>query len=142
VGVSADTGDRRARRPADELAATYRANLARQPPWVRAIWATPAGRLVLGMAFLAVGGWILVSAVTDAGFFDDDRRAAVAFLAAPGLIVVFGSLVVDAVVDLVRHRNSIPLFHRIGWWIDERGLKLPVVGIYLVVVLAAFLIVR
>jgi hypothetical protein len=55
-------------------------------------------------------------------------------VAAPLLVLMFGLQAVEAIADLVRKRDSVPVFHRLGWWLDRRGIAL--VGLYLVVMVA------
>ena len=47
---------------------------------------------------------------------------------------MFGLQAIGAVSDLVHKRDSVPVFHRLGWWFDRRGL--PLIGLYLVVMVA------
>jgi hypothetical protein len=108
--------------------------MAERPAWVKAVWATPERRLLLSVGFLAVGAWILVSAFSDPDAFFEHRRSTVGFVAAPLLVLMFGLQAVEAIGDLVGKRDSIPVFHRLGWWFDRRGL--PFVGLYLVVMVA------
>ena len=108
--------------------------LDQRPRWVKVIWATPGARLLLSAGFLSVAAWILVSALTDTDEFFDHRRSAGGFIFAPMIVVLFGSQAVQAISDLVHKRNSVPVFHRLGWWLDRRGL--PLVGLYLVVMVA------
>ena len=108
--------------------------MADRPGWVKAVWATPERRLSLSVGFLAVGAWILVSAFSDPHAFFLHRRSTVGFVAAPLLVLMFGLQAVEAIGDLVRKRDSVPVFHRLGWWLDRRGLVL--VGVYLVVMVA------
>ena len=108
--------------------------MAEQPAWVKALWATPERRLVLSVGVLAVGTWMLVSAFSDPDGFFEHRRSTVGFVAAPLLVLMFGLQAVEAGVDLVRKRDSVPVFHRLGRWLGRRGL--PFVGLYLVVMVA------
>jgi hypothetical protein len=108
--------------------------MAERPRWVKAIWATPERRLLLSVGFLAVGAWMLVSALSDPDAFFTHRRSTVGFVAAPLLGLMFGLQAVEAIADLVRRRDSVPVFHRLGWWLDRRGIAL--VGLYLVVMVA------
>jgi hypothetical protein len=108
--------------------------MAERPAWVKAIWATPQRRLLLSVGVLAVGAWMLVSAFSDPDAFFEHRRSTVGFVAAPLLVLMFGLQAVEAIGDLVRKRDSVPVFHRLGWWFDRRGL--PLVGLYLVVMVA------
>ena len=105
--------------------------MAARPAWVKAIWATPERRLLLSVGFLAGGTWILVSAFSDPDAFFEHRRSTVGFVAAPLLVLMFGLQAVEAIGDLARQRDSVPVFHRLGWWFDRRGL--PLIGLYLVV---------
>jgi hypothetical protein len=104
--------------------------MAASPRWVKALWATPERRLLLSVGVLAVAAWMLGSAFSDPDAFFQHRRSMLGFLAAPLLVLMFGAQAVEAVGDLVRKRDSVPVFHRLGWWLDRRGL--PLVGIYLV----------
>jgi hypothetical protein len=75
------------------------------PRWVVWLWSTPARRLAFAGVLLALGGWILVAAVTDpAGFFAESRSAG-GFVAAPALVLLAGLWTADAVRDLVRREN-------------------------------------
>ena len=105
--------------------------MAQRPAWVKAVWATPARRLALSVGFLAVAAWMLVSAFSDPDAFFKHRRSTIGFVAAPLIVFLFGLQAVEAVGDLQRKRDSVPVFHRLGWWLDRRGLSL--VGLYLVV---------
>jgi hypothetical protein len=107
-----------------------------RPAWVKAIWATRARRLLLSVVFLAGGAWILVSAFSDSDGFFGHRRSLAGFVAAPLLVLMFGLQAVEAVGDLGRKRDSVPVFHRLGWWLDRRGLAL--VGLYVVVMVVLF----
>jgi hypothetical protein len=49
-------------------------------------------------------------------------------------MLMFGVQAVEAISDLVRKRDSIPVFNRLGRWLGRRGL--PLVGLYLVVMVA------
>jgi hypothetical protein len=69
---------------------------------------------------LAVSGWILLSALTSSDFLGHPRAKA-GFVAAPALAVLFGAQAVQAIADLALRRNSLPVFHRIGCWLDRRG---------------------
>jgi hypothetical protein len=102
-----------------------------QPAWARAIWATAERRLLLSLGVLAVGAWMLVSAISDPDEFFTRGRMAAGFVAAPLLMFMFGLQAVEAIGDLVHQRNSIPVFHRVGRWLGRRGL--PLIGLYLVV---------
>jgi hypothetical protein len=102
-----------------------------RPAWVNAIWATPGRRLLLSAVFLAGAAWMLVSAFTDPDAFFAHRRSTVGFVAAPLIVLMFGLQAVEAIGDLARKRDSVPVFHRLGWWFDRRGL--PLIGLYLVV---------
>jgi len=108
--------------------------MAQRPAWVKAVWATAERRLVLSVGFLAVGAWILVSAFSDPDAFFQHRRSTVEFVAAPLVVLMFGLQAVEAVGDLRHKRDSVPVFHRLGWWLDRRGL--PLVGLYLAVMVA------
>ena len=108
--------------------------MAARPGWVKAIWATPERRLLLSVGFLAVGAWMLVSAFSDPDAWFDHRRSTAGFVAAPLLVFMFGLQAFEAISDLVRKRDSVPVFHRLGWWFDRQGL--PFVGLYLVVMVA------
>jgi hypothetical protein len=98
---------------------------------VKAAWATAERRLSLSIGFLVLAAWILVSALSDPDAFFDHRASAVGFVAAPLLVLMFGLQAVEAIGDLQRKPDSVPVFHRLGWWLDRRGL--PLVGLYLVV---------
>ena len=108
--------------------------MAEQPGWVKAVWATPERRLLLSVGFLAGAAWMLVSAFSDPDAFFEHRRSTVGFVAAPLLVLMFGLQAVEAIRDLVRNSDSVPVFHRLGWWLDRRGL--PLVGLYIVVMVA------
>jgi hypothetical protein len=108
--------------------------MAERPAWVKAVWASPERRLLLSVGFVAVGAWMLISAFSDPDAFFEHRRSTVGLVAAPLLVLMFGLQAVQAVGDLVRKRDSVPVFHRLGWWFDWRGL--PFVGLYLVVMVA------
>jgi hypothetical protein len=109
--------------------------MAERPAWVKALWATPERRLLLSVGFLAVAAWMLISALSDPDAFFAHRRSAVGFVAAPLIVLMFGVQAVEAIGDLVGKRDStIPVFHRLGWRLDRRGLSL--VGLYLVVMIA------
>jgi len=108
--------------------------MAGRPAWVKAIWATPERRLVLSIGFLAAAAWMLGSAFSDPDAFFTHRRSTVGFVAAPLIVLLFGLQAVEAVADLVRRRDSVPVFHRFGWWLDRRGIAL--VGVYLAVMVA------
>jgi hypothetical protein len=105
-----------------------------QPRWARAIWATPGRRLLLSFVFLAGAAWMLASAFSDTDAFFAHRGSMAGFVAAPLLVLMFGLQAVEAIGDLVRKRDSVPVFHRLGWWLDRRGL--PLVGLYLVAMVA------
>jgi hypothetical protein len=109
-----------------------------RPPWVQAIWATAERRLAVSIAFLAVAAWILISALSDPDAFFEHRRAAAGFVAAPLLVVMFGLQAVEAVGDLLRKRDSVPVFHRLGWWLDRRGLYL--LALYLAVMVGVLVV--
>ena len=108
--------------------------MAERPAWVKALWATPERRLLLSFGFLAGAAWMLISAFSDPDAFFEHRRSTLGFVAAPLIVLMFGLQAVEAVGDLVRRRDSVPVFHRLGWWLDRRGLSL--VGLYLVVMVA------
>jgi hypothetical protein len=95
------------------------------PRWVKAIWATPARRLALSTAVLAVAAWMLISALWDPDEFFQHRRSSVGFVAAPLIVLMFGSQAVEAVGDLLHKRNSpVPVFHRLGKRLERGGLAL------------------
>jgi hypothetical protein len=119
-------------RPSDEEQLAMA--MAERPAWVKALWANPERRLLLSVGFLAVAAWMLISALSDPDAFFEHRRSAVGFVAAPLIVFMFGWQAVEAIGDLVRKRDSVPVFHRLGWWFDRRGL--PFVGLYLVVMVA------
>ena len=107
-----------------------------RPGWVKAIWATPARRLVLSLGFLAVAAWILVSAFSDPEGFFGHRRWGAGFVAAPLIVLMFGSQAVEAIGDLLRKRDSaVPVFHRLGR-AASTGRGLCLVGLYVVVMVA------
>jgi hypothetical protein len=108
--------------------------MTHRPAWVKAVWATPERRLLLSVGFLAAGAWILVSAFSDPDTFFARGRSTLGFLAAPLLVLMFGLQAIEAVADLVRKRDSLPVFHRLGWWLDKRGIGF--VFVYLVVMIA------
>jgi hypothetical protein len=116
--------------------------MAERPGWVKAVWATPERRLLLSVGVLAVAAWMLISALSDPHEFFEHRRSAVGFVAAPLMVFMFGPQAVEAIGDLLRkrdsgparERDSVPVFFRVGWWLDRRGLYL--VGLYLVVMVA------
>jgi hypothetical protein len=122
--------------PADR---SLRAALDAQPTWHQAVWGTPARRLAVSVVALALSSWILTSALTNSDLLSHPRATA-GFLAAPALAGLFGAQAVQAIVDLARRRNSLPVFHRIGWWLDRRGALLIIV--YLAIMIAALLLVR
>ena len=105
--------------------------MAQRPAWVKAIWATPARRLLLSVGFLAGAAWMLISAFSDPDAFFQHRRSTVGFVAAPLIVLMFGLQAVEAIGDHLRKRDSVPVFHRLGWWLDRRGLAF--VFVYLVV---------
>jgi hypothetical protein len=105
--------------------------MADQPAWARALWATPHRRLLLSFGVLAVAAWMLVSALSDPDEFFGHGRMAAGFVAAPLLVFMFGLQALEAIGDLVHRRDSIPVFHRLGRWLDGRGL--PLIGLYLIV---------
>jgi hypothetical protein len=106
--------------------------MAERPAWVKAIWATPERRLLLSIGFLAVAAWMLISAFSDPDAFFKHRRSTVGFVAAPLIVLMFGVQAVEAIGDLLRKRtSSVPVFHRLGWVLDRRGLAF--VFVYLVV---------
>jgi hypothetical protein len=110
--------------------------MAARPAWVKALWATPERRLLLSLGLLAVAAWILISAFWDRDAFFQHRQSAVAFVAAPLIVLMFGVQAVEAIGDLLRKGNTpIPVFHRIGWRLDARR-GLAFLGLYLVVMLA------
>jgi hypothetical protein len=96
-------------------------------------------RLALSVVALALSGWILVSALTNSDFLSHPRAKA-GFLAAPGLAVLFGAQAVQSIGDFARRRNSLPVFHRIGWWLDRRGVL--VIIAYLAIMIAALLLIH
>ena len=79
-----------------------------------------------------------MSALSDAGAFFERRLSMLAFVAAPLLVVMFGPQAVEAVGDLVHKRDTVPVFHRLGWWLDRRGL--PLVGLYIAVMIALLVV--
>lgn len=81
---------------------------------------------------------MLVSAFSDPDAFFEHRRSTIGFVTAPLLVLMFGLQAVEAIGDLVRRRDSVPVFHRLGWWLDRRGLSL--VGLYLVVMVALLVV--
>jgi len=102
-----------------------------RPRWVKAIWATPARRLVLSIGFLAGAAWMLISAFSDPDAFFRHRRSTIGFVAAPLIVLMFGVQAVEAVGDLVRKRDStVPVFHRLGRRLDR---VLSLIFVYLVV---------
>jgi hypothetical protein len=113
--------------------------MAERPAWVKALWATPERRLLLAVGFLAVAAWMLISALSDPDAFFEHRRSAVGFVAAPLIVFMFGWQAVEAIGELLhkrdsvpaRERDPVPVFFRLGWWLDRRGLYL--LGLYLVV---------
>ena len=118
----------------EELAAA----MADRPAWVKALWATPQRRLVLSVGALAVAAWILGSAFSDPDAFFEHRRSTVGFVAAPLLVFMFGLQAVEAIGDLLHKRDSVPVFHRLGWWLDRRGLAF--VFVYLVVMVGLLVV--
>ena len=118
----------------EELAAA----MADRPAWVKALWATPQRRLVLSVGFLAVAAWMLGSAFSDSDAFFEHRRSTVGFVAAPLLVLMFGLQAVEAIGDLLHKRDSVPVFHRLGWWLDRRGLAF--VFVYLVVMVGLLVV--
>jgi hypothetical protein len=109
--------------------------LEQSPAWVKALWATPGRRLAFSTAWIAGAIWVLFMALTDPQEWFEHRRAIGGFVAAPLLLVMFGLQAAEAARDLVSGRNSVPVFHRLGWWLDRRGIVL-IVG-YLLVMVAA-----
>jgi hypothetical protein len=103
------------------------------------VWATPIRRLALSVLALAVSAWILKSAVSDPHFFDH-RRAFGGFLAAPALAILFGAQAVQAIMDLAHRGNSPAVFIRLGRWLD--GRRRPAVGIYVAIMLVAYLLIH
>jgi hypothetical protein len=96
-----------------------------KPRWVAVLWRTPAARLVFALAWVAGATYILVRAVTDPFFFDS-RRAEVAFVVAPMLLIAFGVMAAEAAHDLVRRRDRevlvlmrglVRMQSRFGWWL-------------------------
>jgi hypothetical protein len=93
-----------------------------------------------GMASLAVGrilggrGMDTRAGVLGPRRVFEHRLSTVGFVAAPLLLLMFGLQAVEAIGDLVRKRDSVPVVHRLGWWFDRRGL--PCVGLYVVVMVA------
>ena len=59
-------------------------------------------------------------------------------MAAPLLVLMFGLQAIEAIGDLRRKRDSVPVFHRLGWWLDRRGL--PLVGAYVVVMVVLLVV--
>src|SRR3954451_16962918 len=114
--------------PEEEL----RRALDARPAWVKGIWQTPARRLVLSVFAVLGGCWIVVSTLTDPGILARPYWIA-GFVAAPALIALFVAQAIEALLDAVRGSDSLPVFHRIGWWLDRRGL--PLVGVYVAVML-------
>jgi len=112
--------------------------MADRPAWVKALWATPQRRLVLSVGVLAVAAWMLGSAFSDSDAFFEHRRSTVGFVAAPLIVLMFGLQAVEAIGDLLHKRDSVPVFHRLGWWLDRRGLSL--VGLYLVVMVGLLVV--
>ena len=84
----------------------------------------PGTAFLLSIGFLAGATWILVSALSDPDAFFEHRRSTVGFVAAPLLVLMFGLQAFEAIGDLARQRDSVPVFHRLGWWFDRRGLPL------------------
>jgi hypothetical protein len=79
-----------------------------QPAWARALWATPQRRLLLSLGVLAVGAWILVSALSDPDEFFSRGQMAAGFLAAPLLVFMFGLQAIEAIGDIVHNRKCHP----------------------------------
>src|SRR3954467_11411551 len=104
--------------------------LEQRPEWVKAIWRTPGRRLAFSALFLAIGLWILISTLVDPGVLAR-RRWAGGFIFAPAGSALFAAQAVQACLDFARGTDSLPVFHRLGWWFDRRGW--PLVGAYFVV---------
>jgi hypothetical protein len=100
---------------------------------VKAIWATPGRRLALSAGWIAAACWLLAWALTDPDDYFGRRLSIGGFVAAPVLLLMFGLQAVEAARDLVLKRDSVPVFHRLGWWLDRRGGAL-VVGYLIVIV--------
>jgi hypothetical protein len=81
---------------------------------------------------------MLVSAFSDPDAWFQHRRSTVGFVAAPLLVLMFGVQAIEAIGDLVRKRDSVPVFHRLGTWLGRRGL--PLVGLYLVAMVALLVV--
>src|SRR4051794_41702098 len=96
------------------------------PRWVKAIWATPARRLALSTAVLAVAAWMLISALWDPDEFFQHRRSSVGFVAAPLIVLMFGLQAVEARRGLLHKRNSPgPGFHRLRKRLQRGGAAPP-----------------
>jgi hypothetical protein len=52
-------------------------------------------------------------------------------------LLAFGAQATQAVLDVVRGRNSFPILFRVGTWLDRRGL--PILGLYVVAMVAVIL---
>src|SRR3954452_10441464 len=100
--------------PEDEL----REALDAQPAWARAIWATPRRRLVLSLSCAAVAVAIIAAVIADHTMLPRARWMG-GFVAAPAIVAAFGAQAVEAVLDLRRGRDSLPVFHRAFWWVDR-----------------------
>ena len=114
--------------------------LEERPAWVKAVWATPGRRLALSIASIAGAIWILLSALTDPEEWFGRRPSIPGFVAAPMLLVMFGLQAAEAARDLASGRDSVPVFHRLGWWLDRRGVVL-IVGYVLVMVAASIVLI-
>jgi hypothetical protein len=126
------------RPPSDEEALLVA--LEERPGWVKAVWATPGRRLALSIAWIAGALWVLFLALTDPQEWFGHRASIPGFVAAPLLLVMFGLQAAEAARDVALGRDSVPVFHRLGWWLDRRGIVL-IVGYVLVMVAASIVLI-
>jgi hypothetical protein len=114
--------------------------MAERPAWVKALWATPGRRLTLSAGWIVLAIWILFSALMNPAEWFGRRFSIAGFVAAPALLLMFGLQAAQAGRDLACGRDSVPVFHRLGWWLDRRGLAL-IVGYLLVMVVALIVLI-
>ena len=89
----------------------------------------------MSATFIAVALWIVASTVADPQEFLDNSLSAAGLVAAPAVLMLFGLQFLEAVRDQAAGRNSVPVFHRMGWWLDRRGI--PLVVVYVILMAAA-----
>jgi hypothetical protein len=132
-----ERGRKRGDRAALEHNADFRRAMEDRPQWVTNVWATPLRRLGLSLAFLAIAMWIVVDVLSDPDTVLRRPLGIIGLVAAPALLLGFGAQATQAVLDVVRGRNSFPILFRVGWWLDRRGL--PITGLYVVAMVAVIL---